>query len=408
MISLPEDVQYILNILEKNGHEAYVVGGCVRDTLLGKEPEDWDITTDAVPKTVNSYFDKTIEVGRRFGTVKVLLNGHDYEITTFRRDGKYSDSRRPDEVFFSSEIRDDLKRRDFTINAMAYGPETGLIDLFDGKKHLTQEKIMCVGDADERFQEDALRILRGIRFASQLQFKVDQKTYSAMIANRERLRDISGERIQQELNKILLSIKPSLGISLMDRTGILTVLFPECRRITYKKDQIERIDLLEPDLLLRLTGLLHILTDEKDMPAAETGRAILKRLRYDRKTVIGAASLLKARACLEGIGSSFELKGLIKEIGKEDALLLLKLYEVETLKGIHAVFLKGLYEDILSRAEPVDYKDLDISGKDLIQAGFKGHDIKKAIETLIRIVHKDPGKNKKEILLEMIKNIRKR
>ncbi len=408
MISLPEDVKYLLNTLKNNGYKAYVVGGCVRDTLLGKNPKDWDITTDAIPRVVNSYFDNTIEVGRRFGTVKVLLNDNDYEITTFRRDGEYNDSRRPDKVFFSKEIKDDLRRRDFTINAMAYNPETGLIDLFDGRKHLIQQKIMCVGNAGERFCEDALRILRGIRFASQFQFKVEQKTYEAMIKNKERLNDISAERIQQELNKILLSSKPSVGISLADQTGILKTLFPGCKENLCKEEDFKRIDSLEPDLLLRLTGILQLLTNDANIHSMETSRTILKRLKYDRKTVARADSLLNAWARISNVDSSLELKGLIREVGKEDTSLLLKLYEAEPYNKRHAFFLKELYEGILDRAEPIDYQDLNISGKDLIQEGFRGREIRETIEMLINTVHNNPDKNKKEVLLELIKNMKNR
>lgn len=410
MFKLPEDVKFIMNTLKDNGYEAYIVGGCVRDALLGREPEDWDMTTNATPDAVDMIFDKTIDVGKRFGTIRILLKDHFFEVTTFRKDSKYSDSRRPDEVFFSQDLKEDLKRRDFTINAMAYNPESGLIDEFNGQKHLYKKIIMCVGNANERFQEDALRIMRGIRFATQYEFEIEKNTYEAMVINKEKLRRISSERIQQEFNKMLLSLRPSYGVNLMMKMGIDIILFPEYHGIKYmeSKSDLRRMDCLEPHLILRLTEFFNLLTQGVNEPIAETVEAVLKRLKYDKKTITQVSSLFKARRDIVGIHTPVDLKGLMRQIGEENTTLLLKLYTTNCLDKGHAIFLQRLYEDILKRHDPIGYKDLCIKGEDLIKAGFSGREIGEAIDFLIQTIHDEPKKNKREVLLEIMKTLRNR
>ena len=200
-IQLPEKVNTIITLLHNAGFEAYAVGGCVRDSILGREPEDWDITTSAMPEETKELFDKTVDTGIEHGTVTVLLGREGFEVTTYRVDGKYEDSRHPKEVTFTRSLREDLKRRDFTVNAMAYNEKDGLVDVFGGLSDLKKGKIRCVGDAKERFSEDALRILRGIRFAAQLGFSIDEKTKAGMKELAPTLKNISVERIQAELVK---------------------------------------------------------------------------------------------------------------------------------------------------------------------------------------------------------------
>ena len=207
-IRIPQDVLWILNKLNQAGYEAYVVGGCVRDSLMGREPNDWDITTDAEPLQVKGLFRRTIDTGLQHGTVTVMNHGVGYEVTTYRLDGEYDDHRRPDSVTFSKNLADDLMRRDFTINAMAYHPEKGLVDLYGGTEDLEEKRIRAVGDPDARFNEDALRILRAVRFAAQLGFQIEPETREAIRKHVKELSFVSIERIETELTKLICSPHP--------------------------------------------------------------------------------------------------------------------------------------------------------------------------------------------------------
>ena len=213
-IKLPQKVKDILDVIEANGYEAYVVGGCVRDSILGREPGDWDITTSARPEEIKALFRKTIDTGIAHGTVTVMQGKEGFEVTTYRVDGEYEDGRHPNEVVFTPDLKEDLRRRDFTINAMAYNEKEGLIDLYNGMYDLKYRNIRCVGNADERFDEDALRILRAVRFAAQLDFGIERETYAAICRHAENLRKVSSERIQVEIVKILTSPNPEKWLDL--------------------------------------------------------------------------------------------------------------------------------------------------------------------------------------------------
>lgn len=228
-IDLPHNVDYIINELMNNGYEAYAVGGCIRDSILGREPKDWDITTSARPIEVKKLFRRTVDTGIQHGTVTVMLDREGYEVTTYRIDGEYEDNRRPKSVEFTVELVEDLKRRDFTINAMAYNRHEGLVDVFDGLNDLNKGIIRCVGSAAERFDEDALRILRAVRFSAQLGFEIEDETLKAVQEKADRLEAISAERIRVELNKLLLSPHPEKLIDAY-RAGITKVVLPELDR----------------------------------------------------------------------------------------------------------------------------------------------------------------------------------
>lgn len=207
-IKLPEKVEYIIHTLEEAGYEAYAVGGCVRDSLLGREPDDWDITTSARPQQVKAVFPRTIDTGIQHGTVTVMMGKEGFEVTTYRIDGEYEDSRHPKEVIFTANLIEDLKRRDFTINAFAYNDRSGIVDAFDGMEDLENGIIRCVGDAKERFTEDALRMMRAVRFSAQLGYDIEEKTKEAITLLAPNLKNISAERIQVELVKLLQSPHP--------------------------------------------------------------------------------------------------------------------------------------------------------------------------------------------------------
>ena len=211
-IALPKDVKHIIGVLMENGYEAYAVGGCVRDSILGRVPGDWDITTSALPMQVKGLFRRTVDTGIQHGTVTVMLGRNGYEVTTYRIDGKYEDSRHPESVEFTPKLEEDLKRRDFTINAMAYNDEHGVVDIFDGVGDLQRKIIRCVGNAHDRFDEDALRILRAVRFSAQLGFGIEENTARAAKELAVNLKRISSERIHTEFNKMLKSPHPDLSL----------------------------------------------------------------------------------------------------------------------------------------------------------------------------------------------------
>ena len=229
-IELPEKVHKIITTLQMNGYEAYAVGGCVRDSMLGRTPGDWDITTSAKPEEIKALFHRTFDTGIEHGTVTVLLDHEGFEVTTYRIDGEYEDSRHPKEVVFTRNLREDLLRRDFTINAMAYNEKEGLVDIFGGTEDLNSGIIRCVGTAKERFREDALRILRGVRFAAQLDFKIEDTTREAMRELAPTLRQISAERIQAEFVKMLVSDHPELLRTAWE-LGITGQFLPEFDRL---------------------------------------------------------------------------------------------------------------------------------------------------------------------------------
>ena len=225
-ITLPEKVKKIIHTLKSHGYEAYAVGGCVRDSILGREPEDWDITTSALPEETKALFERTFDTGIEHGTITVLMGKEGFEVTTYRIDGKYEDNRHPKQVTFTRCLREDLLRRDFTINAMAYNEEEGIVDIFGGMEDLKEGVIRCVGNAKERFGEDALRILRAVRFSAQLGFSIEEETKAGIVALAPTLQQISAERIQVELVKMLVSPNPE-RIRLAYELGITKVILPE-------------------------------------------------------------------------------------------------------------------------------------------------------------------------------------
>ena len=318
-IQLPEDVKSILHILQDAGYEAYAVGGCIRDSLLGRTPDDWDITTSARPEETKALFEKTIDTGIQHGTVTVMRHGRGYEVTTYRVDGEYEDGRHPKEVTFTASLEEDLKRRDFTVNAMAYNEEDGLVDLFGGRQDLERKIIRCVGEANERFEEDALRIMRAVRFSAQLGFTIEERTKEAIRGHADRLRQVSAERIQMELTKLVTSPNPDF-LRIAWETGITAVVLPEFDRLMEQPQNnphhcfsvgehtLHAMRAVRPDKCLRLAMLLHdvakplcLTTDEAGIDHfhghAQKGERIaaqiLKRLRYDNHTTELVSRLVK-------------------------------------------------------------------------------------------------------------------
>lgn len=404
-IRIPDQVEWILSELRNHGYEAFAVGGCVRDTLLDREPEDWDVTTSARPDQVKHVFGKTIDTGLRHGTVTVMREHVGYEITTYRIDGVYEDGRHPREVSFTSELKEDLRRRDFTINAMAYSHETGIVDIFGGMEDLKNRVVRCVGDATERFTEDALRILRAVRFCAQLDFTMEEKTYLALNVIAPNLAHVSRERIQVELTKTLLSGRPE-RILLVNETGMSPYVsenFSAAFRGTGEEDALRRCVRaadLPPEKGLRWAAFLAGASEE-------TAVEILKELKMDNDTINRVRVLVKwFQRELPEDGAM--LRSLMSEMEDRlfDDLLALKksLRPEEAARTERISQMAGL---IRKRGDCIRLKDMAVTGKDLIALGVKpGPEMGKLLESLFRYVLEHPECNGKEHLLGRVETVR--
>ena len=440
-IILPEKVNTIIHTLQEHGYEAYVVGGCVRDSVLGREPEDWDITTSALPEETKALFRRTFDTGIEHGTVTVLLDKEGFEVTTYRIDGKYEDSRHPKEVKFTRNLREDLLRRDFTINAMAYNDKDGLIDIFGGMEDLNAGVIRCVGNAVERFSEDALRILRGVRFAAQLGFTIEEATEEGMRKLAPTLQNISAERIQAELVKMLVSPRPDMLRTAYD-LGITKEFLPEFDRLMVTEQEtphhmynvgehtLHALMNIRADKVLRLTMLLHDMgkPDYKTVDAdgvahfkkhalksEEIARTVLRRLKFDNDTIHKVTKLVlyhdyrmpatarNVRRAMNKIGK--ELFPLYLEVRRADMLAQSDYLREEKLRNIDET--AELYREILQKGQCVTLKELAVTGSDLIAAGMKpGKELGRILEYFLEVVMEEPDRNTKEELLKLLEEQR--
>lgn len=416
-MKLPNNVQYILEKFNSNGFEAFIVGGCVRDSLLNKKPQDYDITTNAFPEKIEELFDKTIPTGIKHGTVTVLIDKNPYEVTTYRVDGEYLNNRKPKDVKFVSNIEEDLSRRDFTINAMAYSPYLGFKDCFNGKEDLKNKLIRCVGDPDKRFSEDALRMLRAIRFSCQLNFKIEKLTAESIRKNFKLIKNISMERIQSEFTKIILSNDPDRGLMLLRKLGFSDFLVEEFKSLKLINcydlyddihDTYGLINSLPKKLHVRLAGLFYKVFNSEN--AVEKCRTILKKLKYDNNTINDTCNLVENINSISCNMTRKKLKLLINSVGTENIFDLLDLqksylsymdeYDTECID-----ILKNRVSDILASKEPIFIKDLAITGNDLItELNFKpGKNIGVILNFLLENVMQTPELNNKEDLLNLSK-----
>lgn len=444
---IPEKVNDIIEELMEHGYEAYAVGGCVRDMVLGREPEDWDITTSATPQEVKKIFRRTVDTGIQHGTVTVLMDKDHYEVTTYRLDGEYEDNRHPKEVCFTSSLSEDLKRRDFTINAMAYNEKEGFIDLFGGMEDINRRLIRCVGSAKERFDEDALRILRAVRFSAQLDFTIEEETMKALKSKVAYLNNISAERIRVELTKLLISDHADRLRTLYE-VGITGVVLPEFdKMMTTPQKNIHHIynvgehtihavseiagKLSEARFdssqrtLLRWTMLLHDIEKPSSISLGEDGqnhfyghqekgaitaKNILKRLKFDNDTLDSVVHLIRwhdYRFALTPAG----MRGAASKIGKEYMELLFEVNRADTSaknpehtkeKYDRLNEARRLYGEIVAKEECVSLKELNINGKDLIAEGLKpGRELGEILNKLLEAVIEDPELNQKDTLLAM-------
>ncbi|SFU38895.1 tRNA nucleotidyltransferase (CCA-adding enzyme) [Clostridium sp. DSM 8431] len=391
LISIPKDVQFIIDTFYNNGYEAFMVGGCIRDALLKKAPMDYDIATSAPPEVTEKLFDKTIPTGIKHGTITVLINKMPYEVTTYRVEGKYSDNRKPDSVTFVSDIKEDLSRRDFTINAFAYNDRKGLIDYFSGNTDLKNRIIKCVGNADKRFKEDALRMLRAIRFSSQLNFDIDEKTYLAIKSNSKLIENVSNERMRVELSKILLSSNPFLGMKKLSDSSLLSKIIP------YNLNINNTLDKLNNSLVSRLAFLFLNL----DLSLVKD---LLRKMTFDNNTINKVITLTSSYKLIDSINSKVDCKRLIISCGKENVFDLIDLYEKTNNKDLSKVNL--ILNEIINSNEPLYIKDLAIDGNYLI-TNLKikpGRIIGEILNYLLNQVIEDKIKNNNEDLILCAKN----
>lgn len=438
-INIPDGAKYIIDELNKNGFEAYIVGGCVRDAVLSKTPTDWDITTLAKPEDMKRIFKRTIDTGILHGTVTVLFGKEAYEVTTYRVDGVYEDHRRPKEVLFTASLEEDLKRRDFTINAMAYNDEKGLIDIFGGMDDINKKIVKCVGDPKDRFDEDALRILRAIRFSAALDFSIEETTKAAIKENAKLLSEISAERIQVELTKTITSDHPDRLVDAYE-LGVTSVILPEFDAMMVTEQNspyhiynvgIHTIKVMEnvpPKPYLKYAALLH----DAGKPETKTTDAdgvdhfkghqsvsekiavkVLKRLKMDNKTialtrlliinhdygVIGDSSIRGFRRFLSRLGTeNFEDYVAIKRadmLAQSDYLL------DERKKSLDDII--SMYQVVVKENHCLKITDLELNGKDLIAIGIKpGKEIGEILNMLFERVLDEPELNNKETLLKLV------
>lgn len=434
-ITIPEKANQIIMRLSEAGYEAYVVGGCVRDAILDRRAADWDITTNARPEEVKALFPRTIDTGIQHGTVTVLSGREGFEVTTYRIDGEYQDGRHPSQVTFTPSLTEDLKRRDFTINAMAYNDTEGLIDIFGGMEDLKEGRIRCVGDPKERFTEDGLRILRAVRFSAQLDFEIEDQTREAIREFAPGLSRISAERIQTELVKLLTSDHPETFRILYD-TGITSVILPEfdtCMETPQNhphhcccvgEHTLLALKAIEADKVLRLSALLHDIgkpgTHSRDAQGvdhfyghgeagAELAGRILRRLKFDNDTISRVKHLVRFHDYRQ-IGPGLRgVRRAVFRIGKDFFPDYLKLRRADILaqnplgqqeKLLELQTVEELYGQILKEQDCLSLKDLAVTGRDLMEAGMEpGPGLGEVLKGLLELVVEHPEYNTKEYLL---------
>ncbi len=394
---VPADAEQIIEKLNEHGFEAYVVGGCVRDSLLGKEPEDWDITTSAKPEEVKAIFSRTIDTGIQHGTVTVMLNRQGYEVTTYRVDGEYEDGRHPKSVDFTTSLLEDLKRRDFTINAMAYNGREGLVDAFGGMEDLENRVIRCVGSAVNRFTEDALRILRAVRFSAQLDFRIEDETYEAISLIAPNLEKVSKERIATELTKLLLSGHPEKMKRVSDTGASRYISEPFFKAAVLSKGELRPLGCLPAVKYMRWAGFLR-------REQGETAADILRDLKMDCDTM-DRVKILVSRWRTPIAAEKPAIRRVMNQIPGDlfDSLLCFHTVfagEVGEGYGETLETVKALAEEIRGAGDPVNLKDLAVDGRDLMAAGMKpGPALGKTLNALMEQVLERPECNERAYLL---------
>ncbi|MDO5714577.1 MAG: CCA tRNA nucleotidyltransferase [Tissierellia bacterium] len=439
--SIPKEYIEVQERLEDFGYPTYFVGGCVRDLLMGIEPTDYDLTTAASPKEMAKVFQgiPTTTIGTAFGTIGVKTSKGMAEITTFRKDGTYRNHRKPESVEFSKDVKDDLSRRDFTMNALAYRPKEGILDLFQGREDISNQMIRVVGNPKARFQEDALRILRGIRFAAQLDFQIDTETLREMEENRKGISFLSPERIGDEMDKLLLTEKPSIGFYYMVETKVLDMVFPELSP-TVGYDQMTPyhnktlfdhilcvVDNVPAKLSLRYAALFHDIAKPETLSIGEDGRGhffghdeigakkateILKKYKYSNQRIKETKSLIKEHMKAHEIMKDPALRRQIRKVGED---VIFDLYDLMiadrscTTEGRDIDFLiqrKERIRELIKKEGVIKKNSLAINGHDILQLGIEpGPKVGEILNKLLDEVTTHPEKNTKEYLILRIQEL---
>lgn len=418
-ITIPNAAELIISRLEEHGFEAYVVGGCVRDSIMGIPPHDWDICTSALPEQIIEVFSdlKVIPTGLKHGTVTVVLYGDEYEITTYRIDGEYSDNRHPEAVEFVKDLKLDLMRRDFTINALAYNHKSGIIDYFNGVEDIHNKVIRCVGNPNDRFSEDALRIMRAIRFATRFGFEIEQETRKSLFTHQSLLRNISAERINSELTKTLqhITFETNVGL-LVDMMTLLTEVVPEFGGCDIQKISVRLLRSIS-DIEVRLALLFDF--DDNDI------ENVLYRLRFSNYLFKSVTTIVKYGRCIMNDRNQLEI---VKESISCNEYDKTDYYEVRLLHDIghklstwsilytysffdkddndnqdilRALFLKTIRCEI-----PYRLADLQVKGNDLISLGYNGKEIGNVLNTLLDMVMRQTVPNDRDKLIQVAKSIK--
>ena len=432
-IKIPDYVNKIITALEENGFEAYIVGGCVRDTLLMLTPHDFDVTTNALPEQMKQCFTsfKVVETGIKHGTLTVFVDSEPVEVTTYRIDGEYTDHRRPEEVTFTTSLKEDLARRDFTINALAYSEKTGIVDFFGGQDDLTNQVIRCVGEPKKRFSEDALRIMRALRFSATLGFGIESETSKQLLALKTTLKKIAVERISVELEKMIMG--NNCYSVLMEYPTVLAEIIPEIAPCvgfeqhnkyhkynvwehivmavaTSKKDRIIRLamllhDIEKPNCFKLENGQGHFYKHEKK--SADKANEILHRLRYDNDTITRVCLLIENHY-FTPVNEEKAIKKLLSKIGNEAFFQLLDVQRADAnakndfcLDRLPILWeIEKSARGIISRGDCLSLKDLAVNGNDLMELGYEGKKIGETLKSLLVMVIDGKVANERDALLK--------
>ncbi len=414
-IDLPKKVKYIIDKIYEYGYEAFIVGGCVRDHILGIIPHDYDITTSAKPEIIMEIFKeyKFITNGIKHGTVGVIIDKDIYEITTYRLEGEYEDNRRPKNIEFTLDIESDLKRRDFTINAMAYNDNVGIIDKFDGIKDLNERIIRTVGNPDDRFKEDGLRIIRAVRFSAKLGFNIEEKTLNSIYKNSNIVKNISIERVTDEISKIIISNNPQ-KLVLLYKTGIFKYLDIICdfneTEYLQLENYLEIVNNLDENIEDRLIILQYIINNIKNIKGYNNlleENYIVNKLSYSNKLKENINIAIKYMFMNEDNLDKVEIKYILNKIEYNNFIKILKLKKFyydyilqRSSNDINEVI--NNIKHIINNKECYKISKLEIGGQDLKELGYKGIEIGEKLNYVLDKVIKNPDLNKKDILIKIV------
>lgn len=419
IITIPNAAELIISRLEEHGFEAYVVGGCVRDSIMGITPHDWDICTSALPDQIIEVFSdmKVIPTGLKHGTVTVVIDGGEFEVTTYRIDGEYTDNRHPEAVEFVKDLKLDLMRRDFTINALAYNHQSGIIDYFNGVEDIHNKVIRCVGNPNDRFSEDALRIMRAIRFATRFGFEIEHETRNSLFTHKSLLRNISAERINSELTKTLQHITFETNVCLLvDMMALLTKVIPEFGNCNIQEIGVRLLRSIS-DIEVRLALLFDF--EDKDL------ENVLYRLRFSNYLFKSVTTIVKYGRCIMNDRNQLEI---VKESISRNEYNKTDYYEVRLLHDIgqklsawsilyaYSFFdkddndgqdvMRALFLKTIRCTVPYRLADLQVKGNDLISLGYNGKDIGNVLNTLLDMVMRQTIQNDRDKLIQVAKSIK--